>query len=625
MSDEQKNDTPEENKPPRTHENNNRHRSLRIRGTEKGRKQRQKRSGNILIIGFILSVILLGAGYYLVDTYLPNFTVIPQREYFSDMAGDAIYIVMEDQILETDNKPVIKDGEIYLPVDFVKAYMDPYLFWDQEVGRLTITTANKVIQMQTEELAYLINNEPFHLNLPVYNIDGVGYMPAGMLKDLYQAEINYFDEYKLIVINDQTVPLHVSKVTAKTANIRYKPDIKSPIEIQVPMDTLVYAFGTAGEDNGFTKVRTTEGLIGYVAAKDIAEEEIIPAIVKEEVRTRDESLYKPIEGKINMVWDQITTVEANGTPSRRIAHPRLDVLSPTWFSFDEAALNGDIINIADQDYVKWAHENGYQVWGLVTDNFKGDVSHAILTDTANREHVIRQLLAFVSVYNLDGINIDFEMVREADASYYIQFLRELYPLLKDQGVVLSVDMYVPKPHNLYYNRTEVAKASDYVIIMAYDEHHATSDISGPVASIGFVEEGIYETLKEVPKEQVILGMPYYVRVWREVIADDKTVVSSKAYTMENAYNIFIENGVTFEWHETPAAYYGEYSANERNEKTGLEEEAVYRVWLEDARSIEAKLKLAVEYDLAGVSGWKRGLEKETIWDIVQQYMKPESE
>jgi spore germination protein YaaH len=239
------------------------------------------------------------------------------------------------------------------------------------------------------------------------------------------------------------------------------------------------------------------------------------------------------------------------------------------------------------------------------------MTHEVLSSTEKREYVIKQILAFSALYDLDGINIDFENVGSDDGEYFVQFIKEITPYLKNQGLVVSVDMSVPRPWTEHYNREALGEIIDYLIIMGYDEHWSTSPESGSVASIGFVLEGVEDTLLSVPKERVILGLPYYTRRWREEIIDGEIVVSSKALSMSAAYNMLIENNAEINWDEVTAQYYGEY------EISGI----LYRIWLEEERSIEEKVSLVQLYDLAGAAGWKLGLEKDEVWDVLYEYLK----
>jgi len=565
--------------------------------------QQPRRRGAHLMTGLVISLIVLLCAaaaalyYYFV------------QEDIGYAAEDTL-IVYGSGVCSAEHEPVLRDGELYLPVEFVQAFIDPYLFWEPSSNRLTVTTPTRVIRMRTDELTYYVNNDALALPLSAISINGNAYLPVKLLMELYHVEIAYHEDTRIATVDDLAVLRQHGQVDKATV-LREAADKKSGgLQKLTPEDSFIVYDKTAD----FTAVRLANGLLGYLPTKAIVLTDVLGGVPAPEEPPLPPRTFTG-NGKINLLWDQVTTAAASANAERRIAYKGLDVISPTWFSFDAETLNGDIVSIADKGYVDWAHENNLQVWALITDNFNEDVSHAILSDAEKREHVIRQLLALCATYELDGINIDFENVRAADSAYYIQFLRELAPFLKAQGAVLSVDMYVPKPFNLYYNRTEVAKAADYIIIMGYDEHYAGSPAAGPVASINFVHEGIVETLKEADKTQIILGMPYYVRVWREEMTAEGLSVTSRAYGMNYARQIFEEQNAEIMWDVETKTSYSEYTAEE-NGKT-----VRYRVWLEDELSIAEKLKFVTQYDLAGIAGWKKGLEKEEIWDLLYTYLQ----
>ena len=311
-----------------------------------------------------------------------------------------------------------------------------------------------------------------------------------------------------------------------------------------------------------------------------------------------------------MVWHQVFNMTANGSVQEKMAEAKgVNVISPTWFHITDT--EGAVSSLADIAYVQWAHQNGCKVWPLFSNSFDKAITHAVLSSTAKREKVIRQILSFVDLYDLDGINIDFEEVPKEDGPAYVQFVKELSLFLKQKGVTVSVDMYVPKPWTEHYGRAEIGKYIDYLIIMGYDEHWSTSPKSGSVASINFVREGVTDTLASVPANKVILGIPFYTRLWQETGSGDSVKVSSKAYGMGYGKQLMIDKGAKIEWNEEVAQYYGEYK----------EGDVTFKMWLEDQRSLAEKLKVASQYRLAGVAGWKLGLESEEAWEAITQYLK----
>jgi spore germination protein YaaH len=426
-----------------------------------------------------------------------------------------------------------------------------------------------------------------------------------MVQTLYPAVIEYAPDYKMVITDKTDTQKQMGQITAKNTNMRYEPDIKSPIQKKLTQHTPVTVYNEA--DDKFTKIRTEDGLIGYIYTKDFAKTQLIAPELPER-----EDYTPPFTEKIILAWDQIYSYDTNFAESRRAENKGVNVLSPTWFTFDAEKMDGSIINLADLSYVERAHERGVQVWALISDSFNAEIADMVLRNPDTREFVIKQLLTLIKIYDLDGINVDFEQITEDTAPYYLQFMRELAPFMRDAGAVLSVDMYVPT-YTKHYNRTEVAKVADYICVMTYDEHYGEASGSGPVASLPFVEDGITETLLEVPKEKLILGLPFYTRVWRET--DDGGVSVDANMPMGYAEARFKENGADeFEWIEEAGSYYGQYRADE--DGVGV----TYKTWFEDAVSIEEKLKLYEKYSLAGVCCWSRGLETDNVWDLIDGYV-----
>ena len=549
---------------------------------------------------FILVIILA----VLAKIYLPSFEKLDYRDSVK-LAKDEIGINMQLDYIPMKNIPLYENGEIYLPVDFVKEYIDNYIYWDKEENKLTITNEHNVIRMKTDELEYFINNEPLELDLPIYNIENVAYMSKSFLEDFYQLQFEYIESTKMLnIIKDDYKMASLSKNT----KLRKGANKKSPYVEKLKKGDTVYFY--ENEENGYTRVISQSGFSGFIPSNTIVNIQDVKVENNYENDYVAQAPWNVENGKINLVFDQMQNVIANSSESRRTYHDGVDVLVPTWFSFKDES--GKILNIADKGYVDWAHSNSYKVWGLLTDNFDKNISHSVLSSTKTREYVIKQLLAYVSMYDLDGINIDFESVPKEDGENFIQFLRELAPALRQEGAVLSVDLFVPKPWTAHYNRNEVGKIADYVIVMGYDEHYAGSENAGSVASMSWSEIAIKDTLAEgVPKEKLILGIPFYCRVWTETLENGQISLTSKAYGMNGAYNFIEEKGGTFTFDEETGQNYGE----------AKEDNKTYKVWLEDEQSISKRLDLVLEYDIAGAGAWKKGLEKEEIWPILKEKLK----
>lgn len=517
-------------------------------------------------------------------------------KHYPQAEKGAINLVLDSEVIG-EAGIIQNNDEIYIPVNTIKETVDPYIYINDDMESITITTADHVIKMHSDETTYYVNDQPTELSLPLYTIDDTSYLPVNIMEDIYNTAVNYNADTKILSIDSNKDKVTSANIK-KNCNLYYTTDKKSRVADRIKKDSLVTVFDTEGN---YTHIRTQEGYVGYVKTNNIGDIVNTPSITEEKV------LWQPSEGKINMVFDQVRSINAVSDTSRRTPVDGLDVISPTFFSFENT--QGDIKNIADKSYVDWAHNNGYQVWALITDNFDGTVSRAVLTNDDTRAHVVKQLLAYCSMYDLDGINIDFESVPTDCSQQWIQFVRELTPMLHKEGVVVSVDCFVPKPWTAHYMRKELSETVDYLVVMGYDEHYSGSEESGSVASISWSEEALSATLNQgVPKEKLILGMPFYTRIWTET-ADGQ--VSAESCGMEKAYDTMKQKGADIQWLDDMGQYYGEVT----------EGNVTYKCWFEDERSIKLRVEKAKEYDAAGVAGWKKGLEDPKIWSVIKDEIK----
>lgn len=542
---------------------------------------------------------------------LPNMQMEdPNNLLFGLDGGDTLPII-ENNIIDLTSNPKFIEGVVFLPVDFVKQYFNDEFYYDEVEKVLTYTTVNDVIRMKTEELTYFVNDEPLSLGIPIRELeDGVPYMPLELVKKFSHHNFYYDIELDTLVIEDLSKEALYGRVSPAASDygiIRTWKDRKSMVVKKVASGEEVKIYGDEGY---WLKVRTSEGLSGYIKKDDIGDVLTVPGTIADR-EIYDYSTQMTFEGGLNLAWHQVYSAKGNTSLDDRLEGVHgLDVISPTWFHLNSA--DGDLTNYADLNYVHKAHAQGIQVWALFSNDFDPELTHEVLSSTSNREKVIKELLALSALYELDGINIDFENVATADGEYFVQFVKELTPYLKKQGLVVSVDMYVPRAWTAHYGRAEVGAVVDYIMVMAYDEHWGSSPDSGSVASYWFAEDGIIKTLDEVESSKVVLGLPYFTRVWYEEVVDGVVDVSSKAYGMDSAYKFMTEGGAEFEWiDEDIKQYYGEFS----------DDEITYKMWLEEERSIEEKVQLLDEYDLAGVAGWSIIFPKDAIWDVLEDYLK----
>ncbi len=549
------------------------------------------------IFVFLCSVVLLIAIYNII---LAARTVDMQKYYSTD---SILYINTLHPAGEDSAQPsAIKyeDGEIYLPFELVQKYVDGNIYRSEEKDRIIITTGESVIRMRSEDNTAYLNGEEMQLNMPVYDTD---YLPASVLEQFYPVSFSYSEENATVTMT-YTDTEYSGAALKRSAHLKYQPKGSSLIVKKLKKGTAV-TIPQDGMGEKYALVSTQDGLSGYIALSAL--NDIQPIEPKVET-PQPKQLWKCTDGKANIVFDQVTNSTANTDYERIPLRDGVDVICTTWFSFENTA--GDIRNLADRAYVDRAHAKGIKVWGLITDNFDSAVSHAVLSNADTREHVIKQLLAYSALYDLDGINIDFEAVPSEDGELYVQFLRELAPMLHNEGITLSADFFVPKPWTNHYNRGRCAEVLDYVIVMGYDQHYAGSNEAGSNAELSWSEEAITATLAQgVPEEKLILGIPFYTRVW--TINNQTGELSQKAMGMKAAKDFMTERGGILKWLASAGQNYAEVT----------DSTSTYKCWFEDSDSVKGRLGLVKQYNIAGVAAWKSGMETNDIWELLKNELK----
>ena len=389
----------------------------------------------------------------------------------------------------------------------------------------------------------------------------------------------------------------------KTTKIRASGGVKSKVVSEVTEGSKVVVIEKM--DN-WSKVVTEDVMIGYMENRKMTEP---AAVAMTPVTDYQEPEYKrtALDGKVNMVWHNIAGASGNTTFNERIDRTKsVNVAAPTWFVVLNEA--GSVEVRATQAYVDAAHERGMAVWAVL-DNFTGPdgVQQSFLASDEARTSVIEKVIETTGEMGIEGINVDIEGISEKYGRDFIEFIRELSIACRKEGLVLSVDNYVPYNFNDHYRLDEQGVFADYVVIMGYDEHYAGSQEPGSVASIGYVTYGIEEALKHVSKEKLINGIPFYTRVWKTTAEG----VSSQAYGMNEVQTFIANHGMTVEWNASAEQNYAEVH----------EDDATYQIWIEDAESIEKKLEVMQSHSIAGVAQWCLGMESSDVWDVIADYME----
>lgn len=563
--------------------------------------QQKKKAAPVLVV--LILIVLVGAAgvvSFLINRYKPGTEYMAGNEYFNLTDENSVALIQNGELQE--EQAVLIGGEPYAAYTYVESQLNSCFYWDEETKGILLTTSGGVQTLLPGDAA--VARTPGGQPAVQQESDGTVYVSLDVVKEYTDLDYAYYSDPNRVVIRNDWDGVEQATVQSDTAQVRQKGGIKSLILADVRKgDTLLYLENL---DN-WCKVMTADGYTGYIQTEDISEPESI------EARTAKKDSYERItrDHKINLVWHQSTSTESNDAMAEMTAEMTgVNVISPTWFSVTDET--GTISSLASADYVKLAHDAGREVWGLI-DNFNEAFDETTdLAYASVRSRIIEQLLAEAASCGMDGINVDFENLKEAGIPHYLQFLRELTSAAHAQNLVVSVDTPVPQAYTMYYQRGEQARFVDYMIVMAYDEHFAGSEEAGSVSSLPFVQQAVEEMTRVMPADQVICGIPFYTRVWTEKFG--QSAITSEVLGMDGAKNYAKENQMTETWDASLG----------QNVATVETSDARYTIWMEDEQSMEEKLKVIQSADLAGVAEWKLGFECADVWSLISEYIETNS-
>ena len=537
-----------------------------------------------MVISFLIAVLTICSS-------------IPNEQIVSPYSNNTTALVIKAELINCGNTPpIVEKNQVLLPMNIVKKYFDPNLFLDEKMHTIVTTSKNKVAKMKLNNIKASVNNKTVSCYVPAKLINGVIYVPISFLKNVYGINIQNNTEYNAVVIDYNQRKLKQGKAAELVSYIR-----KSKVNTSPAVKKIIIGdkLEVVNEYKGWYKVRTDDGIIGFMKTESVK----LVSLDFSKSKIKTDLLKEAQKEKINLVWDQSLSV--HGLDKIEGAQ----IVSPTWFYVSDE--NGTVKSKADLEYVKKVHQYGYKVWGLFSNSFSPIISRSILNDGGLRDKVIRQIVDYAKTYDLDGINIDFENMSMKDRDMFSQFVRELAPMLRAEGMVVSVDVGAPYGSENYsgcYDRKALAEIVDYVAVMTYDQHWNNCPYSGSVAQYSWVEDKLQRTLEEVPSEKLLLGIPFYTRGWKEEIdVNGSTKITQYGvFTMEAARAEVKANNASVRWDNESGQYYAQYS----------KDNAIYKIWLEDENSVNLKSSLVHKYNLAGVAIWQKVYGKPEAWNVL---------
>ena len=562
----------------------------------------------IIIIALIFIIGGIYAGQILYQHYSYSTELADLDSYFDIKDDTDVAIILGNERIE--ERAYLIDGHYYMDFASVQKYLNDRFYYGIADNTLFYTTATKVIMSEVGTSTWTDSNgesadEGYVISRTTQN-NG---------EEILIVALDYIKKYTNFFYEGFTEPNHMQLTTSwddetvatinKNTELRLRGGVKSEILEDLSKGDEVVVLE---ELENWSKVKTADSYIGYVENKrlsDVASKSPIP--VTDYVPEEYTSIRR--DHKINLGFHNIGGAAGNDTFSSYVAGTKsLNAISPTWYKLNSS--NGDIASIGSTAYTRAAHEKGIEVWALV-DNFTGSGEFStseFLSHYSSRKNAIDQLMSLAAQHEVDGINLDFETISSEDGQSYVEFVRELSIACRQNGLVYSIDNYVPMNFNDHYKIGEQGIVADYVIIMGYDEHYAGSAEAGSVASLSYVENGLLNTVAKVDPSKVINAVPFYTRIWHT----SNGTLSSEAVSMKVANDYVTNHGISLTWDAEAGQNYGEYTGADGT---------INQIWVEDAASIGQKIDAMKAQNIAGIAEWSLGMETSDVWDVISAYIE----
>lgn len=509
--------------------------------------------------------------------------------------NEAGLVIYGDNI-KTNYDPFVKDGGLYVSVDTISKTIDENIYYDNVATKVIITTKDKVVKFKIDENKVSRNFEYSDIDTPAKLVNGQPYIDINLVKEEYNIKTEYNEKTNTIVIDKLStsdIPVNYNLVNVYS-NISTKSDV---LDILNKNDK-VTVYTDSLEHKSWYKIKTDKGIVGYISKNSVT----IQAEEKENVETES----KENKDKIVMFWQYGSNLDVLG--KNKI--DGVNVVSPTWYELKNS--NGDISSKYSSSYYSKAKDYGYKIWPIITNgidsaSYSANDTSALLKSEYNRENFIKNIREIAQKDKIDGINIDFESMKDDDRELYTQFIRELTPILRNEGITVSVDFYFVK----YIDRQRIGDVADYVILMGYDQKGAWSSEAGSISSVKIVEEQLNSLTNDskIESNKIILGVPFYTRLWTIKNVSEKP--TTKIYSMQDCQDFIADNNITPVWDEDAGQNYAEVKKGE----------LTYKLWIEDKESMKKRVELINKYNLAGISAWRKGLEIEDIWQTITSNIK----
>ncbi|MBU1966959.1 hypothetical protein KKH50_01525 [Patescibacteria group bacterium] len=265
---------------------------------------------------------------------------------------------------------------------------------------------------------------------------------------------------------------------------------------------------------------------------------------------------------------------------------------------------------------------------IVLTQFNNDTIVSLLNQEKSIQNLLTSLDSILLAYPVSGINLDIEytgLVTDQLRQKFVQLVVAISQHLnqKYDHVTFSVDMYASaatKPQ--IWDVAKIEPYVDHIIVMAYDFHQRSSPQAGPVAPLfggreywdSDVNQHLADFVKLVPKEKILLGVPFYGYEWQTTSRDPQahtfpqTGSTASIKRVKEIIAVTQELKVEQSWNDQALSPYLSY----------LEDDKIFVIYYENSRSLSYKLDYVNQLNLRGISIWALGYEDSSreLWDVI---------
>ncbi|MDD2217431.1 MAG: glycosyl hydrolase family 18 protein [Eubacteriales bacterium] len=508
-----------------------------------------------------------------------------------------------------------ENGTVYLPIDVISKYSSNNgVAVNASAKKLSIDISSQNIIMADDKVTSFVKSNAGKIYIPLTEVDDNLYFPINVMEQFLKLSYSLSDnKIKLFSYSgaDKIASIHIDAMII--SSLSHLSDSSKDTSSESSSHETAFTLKSGerifikGQTDNYYKIEDIEGRLGYVMKGAVKIEDLDLSKVDFYAPKKIKFMQKSDE-KINGVWQYV----ANVIPAAPQAASGIDIVMPTWFRLN-VECGGEVSNSADKGYTDIAHKNGFLVWATITNNMSAtgstNFTSKMFTTPSIENKAIAQYLLYSCLYGADGINIDFEDVKDADRNGLTSFTAKMRTYTERQGLNLSIDVMLPKPWTIEYDRAALSKHVDYVAVMSYDEHYSGSAVAGSISSMPFVEEAIEGCLDEgVPADKLLMGVPLYTRIW--VMDASGKKVSNTAATMPQVQKILSDKGLTPTYLSKVGQNYVEYPVPEGTAK----------IWIEDQTSITNRLEYVDKYGLAGTACWQYSQGSNDIWPLFDRYL-----